>query len=89
MGIRVGNDKTCWESLGQGSEGGKQAQARDKVMVAEMPLSLHISRVNKRKADVMHLGTFKEKSCLQGTRRRRCGQGSQPSEPCGVCGEQL
>lgn len=32
LGMRVGNDKTCWESLGQGSEGGKQVQAGDKAM---------------------------------------------------------
>lgn len=31
LGIHIGNDKTCLESLGQGSEGGKEEQGRDTV----------------------------------------------------------
>lgn len=31
LGIHVGNHKACWQSLGQGSEGGKEKQGKDKV----------------------------------------------------------
>lgn len=71
------------------SEGGETRAGKRENSVAPWLLSLHVSRINKGKADAKHPGDFKEKSCHhRGRQMRRCGHGSWADQsPAVVWGE--